>query len=205
MEQGGDVGMSDKPTRVSWRRELLFALAVFGLVIVLALPGAWLLNGLFVRSPHPWSCDTPGARQFAQVEWVAGNPKLPESPQEGYIFEKCRTIAGQAIDWKSEWAMSAKPEVYSPETRYTFIARGRLGVWGKDLGESRAVDDFPADPQAEGWTERPERKTDWVGGYVVALILLGILAGGLLLVRLAVVLAGARLARRHRDPRQAAG
>jgi hypothetical protein len=77
---------------------------------------------------------------------VPGGP-----PKHGYIFQEMQTIAGQPIDWKSDYALCATPAVYGRTGYRTFIVCTNGTTFGKDLGRSAFVSDYPADPAAEGW------------------------------------------------------
>ncbi len=77
---------------------------------------------------------------------VPGGP-----PKHGYNFRDMKTIGGKSIDWKKDFALCATPSYYRRTGYRTFIATTDGTVWGKDFGKSAFLDDFPADPGAEGW------------------------------------------------------
>jgi hypothetical protein len=77
---------------------------------------------------------------------VPGGP-----PKHGYIFREMQTIGGQPIDWKVDYALCATPAVYGRTGYRTFIISTNGTTFGKDLGPSGFVTDFPADPVAEEW------------------------------------------------------
>ena len=72
-------------------------------------------------------------------------------PHHGYLFEDMETIAGKPINWVVDYALCGTPDLYGRPARRTFIVKTDGVVWGKDLGRSEFVKDFPADPEAEGW------------------------------------------------------
>ena len=84
--------------------------------------------------------------QFFAAATVPGGP-----PKHGYVFQEMQTIGGQPIDWKVDCALCATPAVYGRTGYRTFIISTNGTTFGKDLGRSAFVTDFPADPTAEGW------------------------------------------------------
>ncbi len=72
-------------------------------------------------------------------------------PHHGYLFWDLKTIGGKPIDWVDDYGLCATPAKYGVTGRRTFIVDSRGTVWGKDLGESRFVTDYPLDPKAAGW------------------------------------------------------
>jgi hypothetical protein len=72
-------------------------------------------------------------------------------PYYGYYFEDLRSIGGRPIDWVSDHGLCATPARYGVTGWRTFIVMTPGIVWAKDLGGSEFVEDFPADPAAEGW------------------------------------------------------
>ena len=67
------------------------------------------------------------------------------------FFEDMTTIGGRPIDWEKDFALCATPAVYGQVGYRTFIVMTNGTIFGKDLGGSEFVDDYPADPCAEGW------------------------------------------------------
>jgi hypothetical protein len=85
-------------------------------------------------------------RAFAAAQGVYGVPK------HGYIFRAMAYIDTERIDWKKDFALCAIPAVYGRTGYRTFIVSTSGTVFGKDQGEGGTfVDDYPADPDAEGW------------------------------------------------------
>jgi hypothetical protein len=72
-------------------------------------------------------------------------------PYRGYLFKDMKTIYGKPINWAVDYGLCATPAQYGRTGRRTFIVVTDGVVWSKDLGESRFIADFPADPAAEGW------------------------------------------------------
>ena len=75
----------------------------------------------------------------------------PQTPKHGYWFKDMETIGGRPIDWSRDFALCAMPAKYGGARRRTFLVSTAGTVWGKDLGKSGFVADFPADPAREGW------------------------------------------------------
>ena len=76
----------------------------------------------------------------------------PESvPRSGYLFQDMQTLGGKPIDWISDFALCATPARYGKTGYRTFIIKTDGTTWGRDLGRSQFVSDFPADPAAAGW------------------------------------------------------
>jgi len=75
----------------------------------------------------------------------------PNSPKHGYCFRDMLTIARVPIDWEQDFALCATPAVYGRTGYRTFIVKTDGTTYGKDLGSSEFVDDYPADPAADGW------------------------------------------------------
>jgi len=68
------------------------------------------------------------------------------SPYHGYLFDDLRTIDGEPIDWLNDYGLCATPARYGVTGRRTFIVDTRGFVWGKDLGKSGFVKDYPSEP-----------------------------------------------------------
>jgi hypothetical protein len=76
----------------------------------------------------------------------------PAMPKHGYYFVNMKTIGGRKIDWANDYALCAAPAVYGRTGYRTFIVSTNGTTFGKDLGpEGKPVEDYPADPMAEGW------------------------------------------------------
>ena len=73
------------------------------------------------------------------------------APKHGYLFQDMETISGKPIDWKNDYALCATPARYGKSGYRTFIVSTDGTVWGKDLGKSRFIKDYPAKPQTQGW------------------------------------------------------
>lgn len=119
---------------------------------------------------HGGDWDKDGVREYADelprlydtkrsdgelVEFAGKNMAAahgPEgTPKAGYLFLEPRTIAGKRIDWSKDYALCGTPAAYGSGTRRTLILWTPGIVWAKDLGKSKFLKDFPADPAAEGW------------------------------------------------------
>ncbi len=87
--------------------------------------------------------------QFIDAAFAGAGPG--GAPKHGYLFRDMVSIAGQPIDWEKDCALCATPAVHGRTGYRTFIVKADGTVFGKDFGGSRFVDDFPADPTAEGW------------------------------------------------------
>jgi hypothetical protein len=74
------------------------------------------------------------------------------TPLNGYRFQELKTLGGKPIDWKQAFALLATPARYGGARRRTFVVLTDGSVYGKDLGKSEFLEDFPADPAAAGWT-----------------------------------------------------
>jgi hypothetical protein len=108
--------------------------------------------------PFPLLHSTPDARgnPLSLIdEWFAGATRTGE-PKHCYHFEDMRTIAGQPIDWKNDYALCATPANHGPNRRFTLIVKTDGKVWAKDFGRSEFVTDFPANPWQAGWRD-PEK------------------------------------------------
>jgi hypothetical protein len=73
------------------------------------------------------------------------------TPEHGYLYQDMQTIAGEKIDWVNDYALCATPAVYGRSGYRTFIVCTNGTVYGKDLGSSQFVTDYPLDPGAQGW------------------------------------------------------
>ncbi|HOX07369.1 MAG TPA: DUF2950 family protein [Planctomycetota bacterium] len=74
----------------------------------------------------------------------------PGSPKHGYYFVNMKTIGGAKIDWANDFALCAVPAVYGRTGYRTFIINTNGTTFGIDNG-GKPVEDYPADPQKEGW------------------------------------------------------
>jgi len=104
--------------------------------------------------PYPWlntQLDGSGMpiqlidTAFADAQGWNGGAK------HGYLFRDMKTIAGEKIDWKNDFALCGTPCVYGRTGYQTFIVTTDGKIWAKDFGYSHFVDNFPANPAAEGW------------------------------------------------------
>lgn len=84
-------------------------------------------------------------------------------PKHCYRFEDLKTIAGDPIDRKSDYALCAAPASYGPNRRHVLIVKTDGRVWARDFGESRFVTDFPANPIREKWRPADEVSFDEEG------------------------------------------
>jgi len=75
----------------------------------------------------------------------------PDKAKHGYYFGDMATIEGKPIDPEKDFAFCATPAVYGKTGYRTFIVCTNGTTFGKDLGRSELVDDYPADPCADGW------------------------------------------------------
>ena len=98
------------------------------------------------------------AHPYTELNVQIGNPIgyveepfLRGEPEHGYKFKDMETIAGQAIDWENDYALCATPVEYGVTGWRTFIVSTNGTVFGKDLGKSEFVKDYPRDPSLEGW------------------------------------------------------
>jgi len=82
--------------------------------------------------------------------WIAARGPDGE-PEFGYRFLECARVGGKPINWAKDFALCATPANYGETGRRTFVVRADGVVWAKDLGRAEFVEDFPADPGAEGW------------------------------------------------------
>ncbi len=73
------------------------------------------------------------------------------APKHGYIFREMSTIAGGPVDWEKDFALCGIPAGYGRTGSWTYIVTTDGAVWGQDMGCACFLDDFPADPQGEGW------------------------------------------------------
>jgi hypothetical protein len=72
-------------------------------------------------------------------------------PKHGYLFLEPKTMAGKPIDWTKDFALCGTPAEYGKSGYRTFIVKTDGVIWGKDLGKSQFVMDFPAAPACAGW------------------------------------------------------
>ncbi len=72
-------------------------------------------------------------------------------PKHGYLFMDMNAIGGVVFNWVDDFGLCATPAYYGRAYRRTFIVCTNGTVFYKDLGESRFVTDYPADPTAAGW------------------------------------------------------
>jgi type II secretory pathway pseudopilin PulG len=73
-------------------------------------------------------------------------------PKHGYRFQDMKTIGGSAIDWTSDYGLSALPAVYGRSGYRSFIVATNGTVFGLDQGSAGGfVQDYPAEPMANGW------------------------------------------------------
>ncbi len=82
---------------------------------------------------------------------LAAGRGLQGVPHHGYLFQDLKTIGGKPIDWVDDFGLCATPAKHGVTGRRTFILDTKGTVWGKNLGKSDFVKDFPANPQAAGW------------------------------------------------------
>ncbi len=80
---------------------------------------------------------------------AAEGPGAP--PKHGYVFLDMKTIGGEPINWVDDFALCGTPARYGKTGCRTFIVKTGGTVWGKDLGESRLLTDFPNDIESQGW------------------------------------------------------
>ncbi len=85
------------------------------------------------------------------IDSAFANAGSPDHPIQGYYFRDCQTIGGVAIDWDRDFALCALPVTYGQTGRMVYVVKTDGIVWGKDLGKSEFVADFPADPAKSGW------------------------------------------------------
>jgi hypothetical protein len=84
---------------------------------------------------------------FADAQGLGGKPK------HGYLCRDMQTIAGRPIDWTKDFALCAIPSTYGRTGYHTFIVSTDGVVWRMDRGRGAGfLSDFPADPEARGWT-----------------------------------------------------
>ncbi len=97
---------------------------------------------------HPYTqLNAPPGEPAGSTE----DPFLRGEPKRGYRFRDMETIGGQTIDWEKDCALCATPVEYGVTGRRTFIVATNGTVFGKDLGGSEFVRDYPQDPGLEGW------------------------------------------------------
>ncbi|HOX05823.1 MAG TPA: DUF2950 family protein [Planctomycetota bacterium] len=114
----------------------------------------WDGDGKLTYAPHfPLLNSTPDGTgaPISLIDGAFAAATSPASPKQGYCFREMRTIAGAPIDWEQDFALCGTPAIYGKTGIGTCIVSTEGTVYGKDLGRSAFVDDFPADPKAEGW------------------------------------------------------
>jgi Protein of unknown function (DUF2950) len=80
-------------------------------------------------------------------------PGLLGVPSPGYDYVDMSELHGKSIDYNRDFGLCGTPADYGKTGRRTFIVKTDGVVWGKDLGKSEFVRNFPADPKAEGWSK----------------------------------------------------
>jgi hypothetical protein len=95
--------------------------------------------------------DTTGT-PIGLIDAAFASAQLPEDVLDRrYVFQDMKTIAGKPINWVDDFALCATPAQYGKTGYRTFIIAASGTTWGKDLGRSEFVTDYPADPAAAGW------------------------------------------------------
>ncbi len=77
-------------------------------------------------------------------------PWTPPSPKAGYWFRSLRH-KGETEPDPDRFAFACFPAAYPRPWRWTYIVDETNTIYKKDLG-GRAIEVYPADPIAEGWT-----------------------------------------------------
>jgi len=86
---------------------------------------------------------------------VATAATLAGVPIKGYLYLDMTTNgAGQPFERTSEWAVCAVPAQYGRTGENTFIYGSTGTIYSQDLGNGNGVVQWPADPQAAGWTSQ---------------------------------------------------
>ncbi|MHC4914520.1 MAG: DUF2950 family protein [Planctomycetota bacterium] len=117
-------------------------------------PGPGTVGILEYARPYTWlntQLDGGGVPIQLIDTAFAGAQGWNGAPKHGYLFRDMKTIAGEEVDWTKDFALCGTPSTYGRTGYRTFIVTTDGTVWVKDLGYSDFVDDFPADPPAEGW------------------------------------------------------
>jgi prepilin-type N-terminal cleavage/methylation domain-containing protein len=94
--------------------------------------------------------DATGTR-LALIDNAFSNASVPTSPRHGYWFADCATIAGAAINWADDYALSSTPSSYGRTGYRSFLAGTGGGAYGRDLTFSQQTVDFPVNPTLAGW------------------------------------------------------
>ena len=114
----------------------------------------WDGDGKFTyAASFPLLNTTPDARgqPIQLIDGAFAAATSPTMPKHGYYFVNMKTIGGRKIDPANDFALCAVPAVYGKTGYRTFIVCTNGTTFGKDLGRSELVDDYPADPCADGW------------------------------------------------------
>jgi type II secretory pathway pseudopilin PulG len=100
-------------------------------------------------------CNTPDSsgNPISLIDTAFASAKGPGGlPRHGYLFQEMTAIAGQPIDWTTDFALCAVPAVYGRTGYRTFIVKTDGTVYGKDQGPGGTfVTDYPADLVSEDW------------------------------------------------------
>jgi hypothetical protein len=129
------------------------------------------------------------------IDGALAQATSPNSTKHGYYFGEPKTIDDWPIDWEKDFALCATPAVYGRTGFSTFVITTDGRVWGKDLGRSELVDDFPADPRQAGWYDAdneapPGRTVTAFWKPFLPAVLAGLAVGGL--AWLAIILVARR-------------
>ncbi len=99
------------------------------------------------------SIDISGGRTLVLIDKEFGQAGDGKTPYRGYLFREIPTINGVLIDPCENYALCATPAEYGVSGQRTFIvsSNGNGMVFAKDLGESKFISDYPANPVKQKW------------------------------------------------------
>jgi type II secretory pathway pseudopilin PulG len=85
-------------------------------------------------------------------------PGLTSGTHAGYVFREMKSIGGKPIVPARQYAVCASPTeaVEGGRGKRTFIMASDGVIWAKERAQGAgALEDFPADPAADGWQQVP--------------------------------------------------
>jgi hypothetical protein len=79
-----------------------------------------------------------------------GHDEYKPQPKGGFWYRAIR-LPGESKPNPDRWAAACHPATYGPGIRSTYVIREDGVVWRKDLGHGKGIDEYPANPERDGW------------------------------------------------------